>query len=184
MDIAVADNSIYELKTVAKLNAQHAAQLMNYLLMVGCNHGKVINFRSVSVESRFVNAPMTIEQRRSFDVNARSWDGDTELLDCVVGLLRDWGTCLELPLYYQGLIHLLGGDEAVTKLIPLKRGDISLGNQRFHLQGAKKAFRLTAFGTLTDEYRSQLKRLLDLSPLEAIQWINIGHEQVTFTTVT
>lgn len=146
MDIVVADNSIYELKAVAKLNAQHEAQLMNYLLMVGCSHGKVINFHSVSVESRFVNAPMTIEQRRSFEVNAQSWDGDTDLLDCAVGLLRDWGTCLELPLYYQGLIHLLGGDEAVTKLIPLKRGGISLGNQRFHLQGQRKLSDLLPLG--------------------------------------
>ena len=183
IDVVVAGKAIYELKTATRLAAEHEAQLLNYLLMVDCGHGKVINFRPASVDSRFVNAPMTFEQRRSFVVHDQRWEGDSTAKDWLVELLRDWGTCLELPLYYQGFIHLLGGDEAVTKQLAMKRGDISLSNQHFHLLEPDAAFRITAFADLTKGYDGQLRRLLNLSPLRALHWINIGHENVTFTTI-
>jgi hypothetical protein len=48
----------------------------------------------------------------------------------------------------------------------------------------KIAFELTAFAKLdNDDYRGQLQRLLDLSPLTAIEWINVGSHSITFQTV-
>ncbi len=183
LDAVVAGKAVYELKVVSKLNAEHEAQLMNYLLLANATRGKLINFRPASVESRFVNAPVTLEQRKAFTVDAQHWQGGTIAVDLMVELLRDWGTCLEIPLYHQAYVHLLGGPEAVIKLLPMKRGDILLGNQRFHLLEQDAAFRITAFSELSTGYESQLKRLLALSPLKAIHWINIGHERVTFITV-
>jgi hypothetical protein len=58
-----------------------------------------------------------------------------------------------------------------------------LGNQRFHLLEPSAAFRFTAFGELTVGYEKQLQKLLRLSPVKALHWINIGHEEVTFTTL-
>jgi GxxExxY protein len=103
LDVVVNGTAVFELKTVSKLTAEHEAQVMNYMLLVDCSHSKLINFRPGSVESRFVNAPMTLNQRRAFMVDDRRWRGDADTKTWVVELLRDWGTALELPLYYQAL---------------------------------------------------------------------------------
>lgn len=183
MDVVVAGQAVYELKTVTRLTVEHEAQMMNYLLLVDCAHGKVINFRPASVDSRFVNATMTTAQRTAFDVIDPRWLGDPIAKELLVELLRDWGTGLELALYYQAFIHLLGGDEAVVKQLPMKRGYVPLGNQRFHLLEPDAAFRFTAFSKLTKGCEDQLKRLLTLSQLKSMHWVNIGYEEVTFTTI-
>lgn len=184
MDVVVVGKAVYELKTVTRLTDAHESQVMNYLLLVDCGHGKLINFRHTSVDSRFVNAPMTLAQRRAFTVNDHNWLGNEIAKDWIIAMLRDWGTCLELPLYYQAVTHLLGGEETVIKPLLMKRGDIPLGHQRFHLLEPDAAFRITAFGRITKGYKGQLKRLLRLSPLKAIHWINISHQEVTFTSVS
>lgn len=184
LDIVVNGKAIYELKTVSKLNALHEAQVMNYLLLTDCGHGKVVNFRTASVDSRFVNAPLKLEERRDFTVDSRRWRGDETTRDWMIAMLRDWGTALELSLYYQAMIHLLGGEDAVTKQIPMQRGGISLGNQRFHLMAPDAAFRITAFKEIATELEPQFKLLLKPSRLKAIHWINIGFHEITFTTIS
>jgi GxxExxY protein len=54
LDLAVERKVIYELKTVASLNRSHEAQLLRYLFLTNSTHGKLVNFRGKSVESRFV----------------------------------------------------------------------------------------------------------------------------------
>ena len=98
-------------------------------------------------------------------------------------LLRDWGTALELPLYHQVVVHLLGGEESVTHLLPLQRDGVPLGNQRFHLMEPDAAFRITALDEVSPNYETHLQRLLAHSPLKAIHWINISYHDVTFTTI-
>jgi GxxExxY protein len=184
MDIVVTGEAIYETKTVSKLTAEHEAQVLNYLLLADVSHGKIVNFRSASVDSRFVNAPITFEKRRTFTVDGGRWRGDNTTRDWVIEMLRDWGTGLELALYYQALIHLLGGDSVVTKQLPMQRGGILLGNQRFHLMESDAAFRITAFKDVTTVYESQVRRLLRPSRLKAIHWINIGLHEVSFITIS
>ena len=184
LDLVIADTAIYELKAVRKLTEAHRMQLINYLLMLGVGHGKLVNFRGSSVDAQFVNAPLTTAERRSFQVHAQSWKGGASIRDWIIEMLRDWGTALELPLYHQAIVHLLGGDEIVTKLLPMQRNGLSLGNQRFHLMEDGHAFRVTAYGRLTKAYGSQVRRLLAHSPVKAVHWINIGHHDVTFTTIT
>jgi hypothetical protein len=82
------------------------------------------------------------------------------------------------------MIHLLGGEDAVTKQIPMQRGGISLGNQRFHLMAPDAAFRITAFKEIATELEPQFKLLLKPSRLKAIHWINIGFHEITFTTIS
>jgi GxxExxY protein len=41
----VADNAVYELKTVSALNTEHQAQLLNYLFLLGVPRGTLLNFR-------------------------------------------------------------------------------------------------------------------------------------------
>ena len=59
----------------------------------------------------------------------------------------------------------------------------NLGTQRFHLSSRDIAFKITAMNRDMSDYRSQLVRLIQFSPLRAIHWINIAHHEVTFTTI-
>lgn len=183
LDVAVAAKAIYELKTAARLTPEHAAQLMNYLLLLDCSRGKLVNFRPASLEAEFVNAPLTAEERRSFAVHDARWRGDRATRDWIVELLRDWGTALELPLYHQAVVHLLGGEAEVIRQLPMDRDGVPLGNQCFHMMGEEAAFRLTAMEEPSPGYEAHVRRLLTHSSLKAIQWINIAHHHVTFTTI-
>ena len=183
LDLVVSAKGIYELKTAARLTPEHEAQVMNYLFMLDCRRGKLVNFRPASVEWKFVNAPLTMAERRSFGVIHHRWKGDSTVRDWIVEMLRDWGTGLELPLYLQAIVHLLGGEEKVTQPRPMQRGGVDLGNQRFHLMAADTAFRVTAFENPPSQYEEHLKQLIRFSPLRATHWINIARHQVTFTTI-
>jgi GxxExxY protein len=49
LDLVVGNGAIYELKVAARIIAEHEAQLMNYLFLLGASHGKLVNFRPVQV---------------------------------------------------------------------------------------------------------------------------------------
>ncbi len=184
LDLVVSRRAVYELKTVSALNLNHVAQLLTYLYLLDLPRGKLVNFRSASVESKFVNAPIPREERCGFKLIDDSFHGDRNLLQLVVELVRDWGTSLSVSLYHQAMVHLLGGETVVERMLPLARHGKNLGNQRFHLQNSQVAFELTGFANLDNEdYRGQLQRLLDMSPLSSIEWINIGPHCITFNTL-
>lgn len=184
LDLVVDSKVVYELKTVRGLAEEHEAQLMNYLLLLDANRGKLVNFRSKSVTSRFVNAPLTLEERRGFQIHAQRWKGGETVLDWIVEMLHDWGTALELPLYHQSIVHFLGGGEKVARLLPMQRDGIALGSQRFHLMEDGNAFRITAYGTIQEIYETQIRKLIRHSPLKSMHWINIGYHDVHFTTIS
>ena len=141
-------------------------------------------FRPASVESRFINAPITRAERLTFRVSDSNWRGPAAFHDLVVDLLRDWGTCLEVSLYHLAVTHLLDSELAVSEFLPLRRAGASLGSQRFDLIGPEEALRITAYEQLPVHFSRHLKRLLQLSPRRATHWVNVGRGVVTFTTVT
>lgn len=73
VDLLVNDSIIYELKTVGKLNSEHEKQTLNYLLLLGLQHGKLINFRPASVQKRFVSTTLLPKDRYDFTVHDRQW---------------------------------------------------------------------------------------------------------------
>ena len=184
LDVVVAEKAVYELKTVRAITDEHAGQLLTYLLLLDLSHGKLVNFRPRSVESRFVNSPFTTAERRAFGVDEGGYEGSRDFLDLVISLCRDWGTSLALSLYQEALVALLGGSERVEAMIPLERDRLALGNQRFQLVTADTAFRLTAMNGETSDYGSQLRRLFACSPLRSIHWVNIARHTVSLTTIT
>ncbi|QDV47339.1 hypothetical protein Enr13x_72480 [Stieleria neptunia] len=183
LDLVVNDMAVYELKTVAELTKEHLGQLLNYLLLLDIERGKLVNFRPNSVDSKFVNSPLSGSSRRCFSTTKERYHGPQSLVDLIEALLSDWGTGLELPLYQQAIVHLLGGREQESVKLPMNRRGRELGNQRFHLVTADSAFRLTAFSKFPRGYSSQLSRLLRASPLDALHWINIDYHEVTMTTI-
>jgi hypothetical protein len=183
LDLVVSCKAVYELKTASALNSNHAAQLLTYLYLLDLPRGKLVNFRPAKVESQFVNAPIPREERIDFSVSADLFAGNAGLLDLFVDLVRDWGTSLSLSLYQQALVHLLGGEPTVERMLPLTCDGRHLANQRFHLLDDNNAFDLTAFANVDNNYPDQLRRLLKLSKLSAIHWINVGPRCVSFRTI-
>ena len=183
IDLVVASSGVYELKTVSALNSNHKSQLLTYLYLLDLPRGKLVNFRTPTVESEFVNAPIPREERCGFSVSVDGFRGGSDLLQLVVDLVRDWGTSLSVSLYQQALVNLLGGKESVERMVPLSRDGRQLANQQFHLVDKHSAFELTAFAKAEPGYAEQFQRLLNLSPLRCLHWINIGPHCITFQTV-
>jgi GxxExxY protein len=154
IDLVVDQGIIYELKTLAHLEGEHQMQLLNYLLLTGIQHGKLVNFRPSSVEYRFVSTRLT------------------------------WGVFLEAGYYAEALTHFLGGENAVIHRIEIIDGLNLLGCQRFHLIDKDVAFRITAVSHDVPRYQAHLKRLLCHTRLKAIQWVNLNLHNVTLRTVT
>lgn len=184
LDLVVNRMAIYELKTVSVLTAAHRAQLLTYLFVTNATRGKLVNFRPTSIKSEFVNATMDLAERRRFDINTRRWSGPQGFHQLVGELVADWGTGLETSLYHQAIVHCLGGEELVTRQIPMSLGGLPLGNQRFHLLSEKVPFQITTFQeTLGSRHEEQLRKLMAPSPFKKLHWVNIARHQVTFTTI-
>ena len=188
LDLAVGNAAIYELKTEARLAADHDAQLLNYLFLQGGHHGKLVNFRPAQVQSKFINTSLTAQARRELVVDSVRWrevgPESRTLRMSILGMLHDWGGFLELRLYMEALTHFLGGEQKVERMVTMTRNGVPLGNQRFHLVSEDTAFRLTALTEGAEHHEQQLHALLHLSPLRAIQWINLGGHRVQLVTLT
>lgn len=61
LDMLTNEAGIYELKATVALNNNNDRQLINYLLLAGLHHGKLINFGPASVEYRFISTSLTQE---------------------------------------------------------------------------------------------------------------------------
>lgn len=187
LDLVIAAGAIYELKAVTKLAGEHESQLLNYLFLTGAEHGKLVNFRSPSVKSRFVNAAVPVEQQRIFQLHTDYWtplnDRGRFLFDVLMRIAQEWGVYLELNLYVDAITHFLGGEEIVVRDIPLCRNGMQLGRQKLHLISDDVAFRLTGITKHHERAQSNLRRLLALTPLSAIHWINFDRHDIQLVTL-
>ena len=184
----VADHAVYELKTAATLTREHQAQLLHYLFLLGVRRGKLINFRPPKVEGSIHATSLSPDQRRCVNVDSARWRDVTRecatLRHTIRELLADWGAFLDFTLYQEGLAHLLGGESRVLQRLPLHRDGLSLGTQRFHVHSPGTAFRITAVTERAEATESHLRRLLALTELQALQWINLSHAHIQFVTLT
>jgi GxxExxY protein len=183
IDMVADRNGIYELKVAKAISDAHVGQLLTYLLLLDLPRGKIVNFGSTKVESRFVNAPLSYEQRRDFRFDDSNYFGDHHFRDLALGLLRDWGTSLTISLYAEALEFQLRKLSPVEVMLPLQRNGQFLGNQRFLLASPDTAFKLTALTQELTAFRDQIGRLIRYSPLRSIHWLNIHHEVVCLTTI-
>ena len=184
LDLVVNRRAIYELKTVSVLTPAHRAQLLTYLFVTNATRGKLVNFRPSSIKSEFVNATMDTAERQRFDIDTSQWSGPDHFHQMIWDLVADWGTGLETSLYHQAIVHCLGGEDRVTRQIPMQLDEMPLGNQRFHLLSEDAPFQITTFQeTLGSSHQQQLRRLMAPSPFKELHWVNIARHQLTFTTI-
>jgi len=183
IDLVAAEQAVYELKTARGISPSHEAQTMNYLMLTDCEHGKVVNFGGASVDSRFINNPLKREKRYHFETITTSWRGPETLLKALVHFIEDIGLFLEAPLYNQALVHHLGGPENALERRAMKLGDRKLGHQTFQMCAPDEAFRVTTLNRNLRAQRTSLEKLLALSDLKALHWINLNHHQIEFATL-
>lgn len=183
----IAGDALYELKAETNLVSEHDKQLFNYMFLIGVQRGKLLNFRSVKVQGRIIATSLTQQDRRCLSETTDRWieltPTCTRLRQMLWELLKDWGAFLEAGLYQEALVHFLGGPSHVQRRVSLNRGSVCLGEQRVLVHAPGVAFRLTA---VTDDQRhveSHLRRFLALTQLKAIQWINLNHARIEFTTL-
>jgi len=184
----VADDAVYELKATEALTSEHQAQLLHYLFLLGVRRGKLINFRPPKVAGRICATSLSPDARRQVKADTARWQDAAPtcatLRQTMLALLADWGAFLEVPLYQEALTHFLGGEQQLVQRLPLHRGGVLLGTQRFHVHGPAVAFRLTAVSEQPEATEAHLRRLLAHSQLRALQWINLDHATAQFVTLT
>lgn len=188
IDLVINQNAIFELKTAEILHPQHRAQLLNYLMLTECKHGKLINMRSERVEHEFVNCILTRSQRADFEMVSRQWEEETPsrpLLPWFEAAVRDWGTGLDRELYADCVAHFFGGSETVTGRTEVILAGRILASQPVRLAYPGVALEVTTLQPQSlPDYLSHLQRFLSHTSLMAIQWINVHRQQVSFQTIT
>ena len=183
----IAENALYELKADATLAGEHETQLLHYMFLLGIQRGKLLNFRPPKVQGKIIATSLTQEERRHFTALTERWSdltpGCALLRQTMLDLLHDWGAFLDFALYQEAIIHLLGGASNVERRVSLHRGGLDLGGQRMLMHAPGIAFRITAFTESQAHIKHHLRRLLALTDLKAIQWINLNHLKIEFTTI-
>lgn len=187
IDLLVSGGALFELKNAAALTDAHRGQALNYLLLTELRRARLLNFGTLSVQHEFVSTTLTAAERRRFFVHRDRWRAlDAESVkyhELMIDLLNDWGGFLSLPLYYKGIMYFFGGEDNVVHDIPVVREGVNVTTQKVHLLNQAIAFKITAFPRPLEAIEQHLRCFLHHTLLEAIQWVNLDHHDVTFTTL-
>jgi GxxExxY protein len=187
LDLLVEQGTIYELKAAASLKSAHQNQLINYLLLTGVNHGKLVNFRSGSVESRFVSTRLNREDRFDFKIDDGGWqpNGDTcmRLRRILQNLLQDWGAFLDANLYREALENFLRETNPPDDLVDIEINGRVIGTQKLCLLNPETAWHLSAARVHLQSYETHIRRLLRHTRLQRIHWINLNQRTIALKTL-
>ncbi len=189
-DAIASRSGLFEFKAAEAIHSRHRAQTTHYLLLFGLHHAKIINMRPESVEHEFVNVLASLTELRNPKIMDDSFLSDSpgahQLREILLSLVHDWGTGLDLALYEEALTHFLGGESTVLCKVPVTGSGGVLAEQKMRLVAPNTAFKLTAFPTDSPShvnFRTHAHRLLNHTPLNFIQWINIHQTEITFNSI-
>ena len=183
----VVNQTVYELKVADAFTPEHETQVLNYAALLGLDRIKLLNFGAPSVQGKLIGCPFARADRHRLTVGREHWRAVTsncEKLSAVAeGCLRDWGGFLEVSLYKDALMWLLGGSNRCERRLPVTRDGLLLGQQLIQTHAEACGFVVTALGENLTAHADQLRRLLNVLPLQAWQWINIFHQQMDLITI-
>jgi GxxExxY protein len=181
LDLLVDLGCPFELKATSCLTDTHQSQLIQYLMLTGLSHGKLINFGTERVEHRFVNCQEAPEQRKKFDTKRLNWfstDPFRRLEQIVLPLILDWGTGLSKFLYLEAVIALAGGEERCRQCTDTFWQEQRIGQQPVYFIEEGVSIEVSCKKQDLDRYESHLRRLIKNTKLRAILWINITSGEV------
>ncbi len=187
MDLLFAFGLMVEAKTAESLTTAHFAQALNYLMLTGMPNGLLLNLRPERVAHQFVSTTLDLAERRRCTIHDADWRPINEpsrwLREMFVRLLADWGAFLQVALYRDAIMHFLGGPEVALRKIPILDGDQSLGFDEVCLLCDDTALAFTALTDGQPRMRDHLQRFLGHTRLACMQWINLNHHDIEFTTL-
>lgn len=164
------------------------AQVCHYAALLDSDRIKLLNFGAESMEGLFRRCPFRRINRRNVTVDYSRWLPVSERCQALVSdaeaCLRDWGGFLDASLFEEALCWFNGGESECIQRLPVTRDGIKLGSHRVAMHTDDVAFLVTSFGNGLTSYENELRRLLDLLPIRAWQWMNIHHAEMRFVTLT
>jgi GxxExxY protein len=174
IDLVLAGSTVVEAKTVKELSELNKAQALNYLMMTGTRHGSLVNFRGERAMRHFSSTRYTTAERLEFTVQdaERSSEANPacrKLLQVAMAFCRDVGLGLDVGLYRSAYAFLAG--KPIPATVPLFSNGKLIGHQTMRMLTDDFALAVTAFDT-TDHYASHLQRLINMTALEGLAWIN------------
>jgi len=183
----VADDALYELKTVNAFVPEHDTQALHYAMLAEVSHAKLLNFRQAKVMGRLKFNALLGHKRRQVVWEEGAWRALSPSCKALHAHLRalvlDWGAGLELALYQEALTRYFGGEARCLRRLPIILAGVQLGTQAVQMHSEGLSFLLTAFTAELESQESHIRRLLALTGLSAVQWINFNHTTVRLTTV-
>ena len=184
----VCDHAVYDGKTVTAFTGVHDAQVLNYALLLGIRHIKLLNFRTSKVQGRLRCNGVSNPDRYRVEFITHHWTPLTEscrkIRSLVEGFVCDWGGFLSAQLYQEALAHFFGGEQNCSQRIDLSRNGNKLGTHRVQFHAPNHFFIVTAITREIPAHYSHLQRLLRLTQSKCIQWINFNHHNIEFNTIT
>ena len=188
MDIVIDSSTDYELKTAERLVGWHQRQVLNYMLLSGLSWGKLVNMRPSGVESRYVSTSLTAEDRYSTRINISGWREVTkrcaQLSDYIQELVADWGVFIDVDLYQDAISHFLGGEELIAHRVDVVSAGRKLGTHPFRMLDDATAIEVSAIRNGIEPHERHIHRLLELTSLTTIQWVNFNQRDITLKTVS
>ena len=185
-DLMINGGALYELKATEQLVPKNRTQTLTYLMLLGINHGKLLNWRPGSLQHEFVSTQLTPERRRKFRADSARWKSvapsSKDLYDLVLALIQDWGLFLQTSLLMEAIAFLHNDISAEPEPIDVVHEGRIVGRQFMHLSGPESGFVLSSTSG-RDHYETHLRRLLTHTHLSSIQWINIAHHDISFVTI-
>ena len=181
----VADDAVYELKTVEQYVGAHYSQALNYAMCLDVHFVKLLNFRPSKVDGKLRVSAVTQSDRLAARINSSSWQPMSSrchgLRDCLEGLVTDIGGYLAVSLYDEALGCLVDSPE--TRL-NVTRDGLDLGTHSLRMLSDHVGFFVSGFTQTVSHQRSHLQRLFAMLPLKALHWINFNHRDITLITLT
>ncbi|VGO22812.1 GxxExxY protein [Pontiella sulfatireligans] len=179
--------SVYELKTIKSIQKPQRIQTLDYVFATNTKHGKIINFRPVSVEHEFVSTTLDREARTSLCIQDSRWNTSSKnarkLKTRMIDIMNDWGAFFDTHIYEEALIHFLGGEQKIVQSVEIKNGNQLLGTQKFTCLSETDIFLITAAKGDINRYETHLTRLLSHTPFEQLHWINLNRSTIQFASL-
>jgi len=189
MDLLIDHSAVFEFKMAEALHDEHRRQALNYLLLTGLHHGKLVNLRPPSVEHEFVSTTLTESARREFSIDETHWvasdEDDAWLRAMIEELLDDWGAFVDTSFFIGAICHFRGGEATVVTPVEIfsSHGRV-LGTQHCRLLNPRTAFTITAMRKDTEAYHASLRKFLSHTKLATIHWINLNGHTIQFRSLS
>jgi GxxExxY protein len=185
VDLLINNAVPYELKVVDEINRKHEAQALNYLYLCDLSHGKIINFRNPSVESRFISTTLRRQDRAQFEIEDSDWKecGSLQIKEILRQLLDDWGTHLSLEIYRQALAHFCCQQELSEQPLDIKTRSGHTGNIYLHRIDRGTFLYLTSNASHLPDHEKHLRKILEMTNQSGAQWIHFDKTHICLRTI-